>query len=62
MREVAVTVQDAGIEPLLSRAIAERQDWAWRRGADMGGARNLPDLDGLLDALTETARLPKAAE
>ena len=62
MREVARTVEDAGIEPLLSRAIAERQDWAWRRGAEMGQARNLPELGKLLDALTEATRLPKAAE
>ncbi len=61
MREVSRTVEDAGIEPLLSRAIAERQDWAWRRGAEMGDARNLPALDTLLDALAEAAR-PKAAE
>ncbi|MBV8913024.1 MAG: NAD(P)-dependent oxidoreductase [Acetobacteraceae bacterium] len=62
MREVARTVEDAGIEPLLSRAITERQDWAWRRGAEMGEARNAPDLDGLLDALSAASRLPKAAE
>ena len=62
MREVARTVEDAGIEPLLSRAITERQDWAWRRGAEMGAARNLPELDALLDALTEVTRLKKAAE
>ncbi len=63
MREVARTVADAGIEPLLSRAIAERQDWAWRQGVAMGEARNLPALEPLLDALTEAARLPpKAAE
>ena len=61
MREVACTVADAGVEPLLSRAIAERQDWAWRRGHEMGDARNAPDLETLLDALTAT--LPaKAAE
>ena len=62
MREVALMVEDAGIEPLLSRAISARQDWAWRHAADMGAARNLPDLDGLLNALTETVRLPRAAE
>lgn len=62
MYEVSRTVEDAGIEPLLSRAIAERQDWAWRRGAEMGDARNLPALDELLDALAEAARLPRAAE
>ena len=59
MREVARTVEEAGVEPLLSRAIAERQDWAWRRGAEMGAARNAPDLHSLLDALQAT--LPEAA-
>jgi 3-hydroxyisobutyrate dehydrogenase-like beta-hydroxyacid dehydrogenase len=54
MREVARTVEDAGVQPLLSQAIAERQDWAWRRGAEMGPARNAPDLETLLDALTAT--------
>ena len=62
MREVARTVEDAGLEPLLSRAIAERQDWAWRQGAAMGEARNLPTLGPLLDALADVSRLPKAAE
>jgi 3-hydroxyisobutyrate dehydrogenase-like beta-hydroxyacid dehydrogenase len=62
MREVACTVEDAGLEPLLSRAIAERQDWAWRQGAAMGEARNLPTLEPLLDALADAGRLPKAAE
>ncbi len=62
VREVARTVEDAGIEPLLSRAIAERQDWAWRRGAEMGEARNASDLEPLLDALTAAIQLSKAAE
>jgi 3-hydroxyisobutyrate dehydrogenase-like beta-hydroxyacid dehydrogenase len=62
MREVAHTVEDAGIEPLLSRAIAERQDWAWRRGAEMGAARNADNLETMLDALTEASRVMKAAE
>jgi 3-hydroxyisobutyrate dehydrogenase-like beta-hydroxyacid dehydrogenase len=62
MREVARTVEDAGVEPLLSRAIAERQDWAWQRGAEMGEARNALHLDALLDALAASASLPKAAE
>ena len=56
MREVARTVEDAGVEPLLSRAIAERQDWAWRRGAEMGGARDAPELGILLDALMNAQR------
>jgi 3-hydroxyisobutyrate dehydrogenase-like beta-hydroxyacid dehydrogenase len=62
MGEVARTVEEAGIEPMLSRAIMQRQDWAWRRGAEMGDARNAPDLDKLLDALTAATQLPKAAE
>ncbi len=62
MREVAKTVEDAGLEPMLSRAITERQDWAWRRGAEMGAARNATELDTLLDALEQASRLPKAAE
>ena len=62
MREVARTVDDAGVEPLLSRAIAERQDWAWQQGAVMGSARDLPGLEPLLDALAEASRLPRAAE
>ena len=62
MREVARTVEDAGVEPLLSRAIAERQDWAWRRGDEMGAACNAPGLDALLDALTATLPAAKAAE
>ena len=62
MREVARTVEDAGVEPLASRAIAERQDWAWRRGAEMGAARNATELDTMLDALIATYQRPKAAE
>jgi len=54
MREVARTVEDAGVEPMLSRAIADRQDWAWRRGVEMGADRDAPDLATLLDALTAT--------
>jgi 3-hydroxyisobutyrate dehydrogenase len=62
MREVARTVEDAGVEPLASRAIAERQDWAWRRGSEMGAARDAPELEAMLDALTATYQRPKAAE
>ena len=57
MREVARTVEEAGIEPLLSRSIAERQDWAWARGQEMGAASlATSDLDALLDDLTDAAR------
>lgn len=60
MREVARTVADAGVEPLLSRAIAERQEWAGRRGVEIGAGRNAPDLAALLDALEAQPR--RAAE
>ena len=60
MTEVALTVQDAGVEPSMSRAIVARQDWAWRRGADMGEDCNLPTLKPLLDALTATISKARA--
>ncbi len=44
MREVARTVSEAGVEPLLSRAIAERQDWAARRGRELGTGRGPPPI------------------
>jgi len=52
MREVAKTVQDAGIEPLMSAACAQRQDWAWRIAEKLPpGAIDEADLGVLLDAL-----------
>ena len=52
MREVAHTVADAGLEPMLSDAIARRQDWAADRGVAMGKAgRGAGDLATLLDAI-----------
>jgi 3-hydroxyisobutyrate dehydrogenase-like beta-hydroxyacid dehydrogenase len=55
MREVARTVAEAGVEPLLSRSIAQRQDWAWKQGRQMPeDALASTDLVTLLDALTET--------
>jgi 3-hydroxyisobutyrate dehydrogenase-like beta-hydroxyacid dehydrogenase len=53
MREVARTVGEAHIEPLMSAAIARRQDIA----ADLGRGVDLKaDLDGILDALL--AKIP----
>jgi 3-hydroxyisobutyrate dehydrogenase len=53
MREVARTVQEAHVEPLMSRSIAERQDIA----ADLGKGVDLKqDLDGVLDAIL--AKIP----
>jgi len=47
MREAARTVAEAGIEPLMSRAVAERQDWA----ADFPQALSDPALIPMLDAI-----------
>ena len=52
MREVAQTVADAGLEPWMSRACAERQDWA----ANFGTEARHDTLELLLDALL--ARIP----
>ncbi len=52
MREVARTVREAGIEPILSAPTAVRQDWSSERGRELppevlaGG-----DLEALLDAI-----------
>jgi 3-hydroxyisobutyrate dehydrogenase len=54
MREVARTVSEAHVQPLMSRSIAERQDIA----ADLGQGVDLKqDLNGILDALL--AKLPE---
>lgn len=47
MREAAHTVRDAGLEPLLSDAIAERQDWA----AQFPAALDERELGALLDSV-----------
>lgn len=63
MREVARTVEEAGVAPLLSAPIAERQDWAAARGREMGPALlATTDLDALLDGLTEAMHRKRAAE
>ncbi len=52
MREVAVTVSEAGVEPLMSRSIAERQDWAWKQAEKMApGSADTTDLERQLDEL-----------
>jgi hypothetical protein len=48
MREAARTVEEASVQPLMSRAIAERQDWA----AAYRDALS-PDLSAMLDAINE---------
>lgn len=46
LREAAKTVAEAGLAPLVSTAVAERQDWAGRF-AD----QRSPDLEQMLDAI-----------
>lgn len=46
MREAARTVEEAGVAGLMSRAIAERQDWAAGHRAALS-----PDLAAMLDAI-----------
>jgi 3-hydroxyisobutyrate dehydrogenase-like beta-hydroxyacid dehydrogenase len=56
MREVVDTVSEAGLEPLMSTAIAGRQDWAAHHAAAAG----LTPLSDLLDAVL--ASVPGAAK
>lgn len=51
MREAARTVAEAGVAPLMSEAIAQRQDWA----ADYAAALS-PDLATMLDAIARDAK------
>ena len=47
MREAAVTVHDAGIDPLMSTATAKRQEWA----SNFSTALNYRDLSNFLDSI-----------
>jgi 3-hydroxyisobutyrate dehydrogenase len=52
MREVARTVEDAGLDPWMSSAAARRQGWAWLRAQELApGEVEEPDLYRLLDAV-----------
>jgi 3-hydroxyisobutyrate dehydrogenase len=52
MREVARTVEEAGMDPWMSSAAARRQDWAWLRAQEMApGEVDEQDLYRLLDAV-----------
>jgi 3-hydroxyisobutyrate dehydrogenase-like beta-hydroxyacid dehydrogenase len=48
MREAARTVEEAGVPPTLSHAVAERQDWAARHRAAISD-----DLAAMLDAINK---------
>jgi 3-hydroxyisobutyrate dehydrogenase-like beta-hydroxyacid dehydrogenase len=62
MREAAETVHEAGLEPLMALATAQREDWA----AGFKSALSEPTLTGMLDAIRkridEQAKTAKAAE
>lgn len=49
MREVAATVREAGIAPLMSAATAERQDWAALHKSALAHEQLSAMLDGILD-------------
>jgi 3-hydroxyisobutyrate dehydrogenase len=57
MREVARTVEEAGVEPILSAPIARRQDWAYDRGRELTEEQiSANDLTVLLDALASVGK------
>ena len=63
MREVARTVREAGIEPILSAPTAVRQDWSSQRGREL--PREILDeggLDALLDAILVLPAVRGAAD
>ncbi len=49
MREAARTVSEAGLEPHMSAAAAERQDWA----PQFASALSERELDDMLDAIRD---------
>lgn len=60
MREAARTVREAGIEPWMSEACAQRQEWASRFAAALPHRELAPMLDAILaaNAPTEPQRQP----
>ncbi len=57
MREVAKTVRDAGVEPLMAAPTAVRDDWAADKGKQMSAAAlKPPDLERILDELARLTR------
>jgi len=55
MREVARTVSEAGLDPHMSAACAQRQDWA----AGSRDAASIEDLNEMLDAVLSRAKAEK---
>jgi 3-hydroxyisobutyrate dehydrogenase len=62
MREVAKTVAEAGYDPVMTRAIVAKQDWAADLGAALGPARSdAATLAALLAELAALQELERAA-
>ena len=59
MREVAKTVRDAGVEPLMSTATVERQAWAARTRAKVDNEAMAADELGILLDAIRTALAPE---
>jgi hypothetical protein len=57
MREVAQTVAEAGLEPHMSAASAQRQDWA----AAFREATSIEELEPMLDAVLSRAKTEKVS-
>ncbi|WP_129645649.1 NAD(P)-dependent oxidoreductase [Peristeroidobacter agariperforans] len=55
MREVAQTVSEAGLQPHMSAACAQRQDWAAR----FREAASIEELEAMLDAVLSRAQAEK---
>lgn len=55
MREVAQTVSEAGLQPHMSAACVQRQDWA----ASFREAASIEELDAMLDAVLSRAKAEK---
>lgn len=53
MREAALTVREAGLEPLMSTACAERQEWAVQFVSALGHEELAPMLDAIKQRLKE---------
>ena len=58
MREAARTVAEAGIEPLMSRSIAQRQDWAAARKDALAQGELGPMLDAVRQGLPPIPETP----
>ena len=59
MREVAATIEEIGLAPLMASATAERQQWVAERVAEAPAAREAEDAHwrNTLDAIARGARL-----